>query len=298
MLKVLLWVVSKDYRFLNGAINILDRQHNGLEVTNTVRGTDFSKVDGEDYEVLLVIGAKQIGMNRITQAARQLRLPEEKLLGDWIVNIPGFTLEKYRQLQRSHLSIFSRNCFGGLISNALGLPFRSPFVNITITDKDFVRFMRHPRIYMEEELIFSSKKFSKYNGYDVATFLCGNVPVEMTHYPDFDEAVKKWEERKRKINWSNIFVTMMTNSPEVLQEFDAFPYGKKICFVPFKSDLNSAYYINVEKAFQANPNISRERLRPGGFTWEIVNRSAIDLKFFYDPFDMLLYGKKTPLIDM
>ena len=207
-------------------------------------------------------------------------LPEEKLLGDWIVTFPGFTLKKYRQLQRSRLSIFSRNCFGGLLSNRLGLPFRSPFINITIKDEDFVRFMRCPRVYMEENLIFSFKEYHEPSGYDIAT-------------PDFDEAVRKWNERKQKINWYNIFVTMMTNSPEVLEQFDALPHGKKICFVPFKSDLDSAFYVPPEITkilVPPEPKIEKEFL-----IWETVNQSVIQMKFFYDPFDMLLYGKKTPL---
>ena len=32
MIKVLIWVVSEDTRFFNGAINILERQHNGVEL--------------------------------------------------------------------------------------------------------------------------------------------------------------------------------------------------------------------------------------------------------------------------
>lgn len=32
MLKVMLWVVSNDGRFFNGALNILERQHNGIEL--------------------------------------------------------------------------------------------------------------------------------------------------------------------------------------------------------------------------------------------------------------------------
>ena len=32
MLKILIWVVSPDDSFFQGAINILDRQHNGLEL--------------------------------------------------------------------------------------------------------------------------------------------------------------------------------------------------------------------------------------------------------------------------
>ena len=32
MMKIMLWVVSKDNGFLDGALNILERQHNGIEL--------------------------------------------------------------------------------------------------------------------------------------------------------------------------------------------------------------------------------------------------------------------------
>lgn len=113
---------------------------------------------------MLVVGAKEIGMSEITKAARQLRLPEEKLLGDWIVTIPGFTLKKYRQLQRSRLSIFAMNCFGGLISNTLGLRFLSPFVNMFFNEQEYIRFLRAPRVYMEEKLLFNKMGFDENAG--------------------------------------------------------------------------------------------------------------------------------------
>ncbi|MBQ7493128.1 MAG: DUF1919 domain-containing protein, partial [Selenomonadaceae bacterium] len=149
MLKVLLWFVSTDNRFIQDAVTILRVQNNGVEIVNKAAGKDISSLD-KDFDVILVVGAKEIGMNKITQAARQLRLPEEKLLGDWIVCIPGFTLEKYRKLQRSRLSIISRQCFGGCVSKMLGLPFRSPFVNLWINGEDFIKFLRAPSIYLEE----------------------------------------------------------------------------------------------------------------------------------------------------
>lgn len=80
-------------------------------------------------------------------------------------------------------------------------------------------------------------------------------------------------------------MTGYTESEEILQAFDTLPYGKKVCFVPFKSDLNSAWYINPE-------------IKHGVEFWDIVNRFGNSDPFYYDPFDMLLYGKKTPLIDM
>lgn len=301
MLKVLAWVVSNDGRFFNGAINILERQHNGIELVGVtanapiqlakngkkVNFIPLAEVDqgGGYYDVLLVVGARQIGMSEITKAARQLHLSEEKLLGDWIVCIPGFTLEKYRRLQRSRLSIFSMNCFGGLISHTFGLPFRTPIINMYLKDKDYIRFLRAPRVYMEEQLTLKEMVWNdafKYN-HPIATL--GNVDFVLNHYPDFNEAVKIWERRKARINWYNLFVTAYTEDEKILEKFDTLPYGKKICLVPFKSDLQSAWYINRDIA-------KKEHF------WETVNDFANGILFYYDPFDMLLYGKKIQLIDM
>lgn len=44
MLKVLAWVVSNDSRFLNGALNILERQHNGLELVGVTANAETSLV--------------------------------------------------------------------------------------------------------------------------------------------------------------------------------------------------------------------------------------------------------------
>lgn len=234
---------------------------------------------------MLVVGAIQIGMSEIVKAAKQLNLPEEKLLGDWIVCIPGFKLNKYRQLQRSRLSIFSMNCFGGLISHTLGLPFRTPIINMYLKDKDYIRFLRASRVYMEEQLTLKEMVWNdvfKYN-HPIATL--GNVDFILNHYQNFDEAVKIWERRKARINWYNLFVTAYTESEEILEQFDALPYGKKVCFVPFKSDLDSAWYINREVT-------NKE------YFWQAINDFANGNPFYYNVFDMLLYGKKTPLIDM
>ena len=191
-------------------------------------------------------------------------MPEEKLLGDWIVCVPGFTLEKYRRLQRSRLSIFSRHCYGSLISNFFGLPFRSPFVNLSLGDEDFVRFMRQP----------------------FPVLSLGDIILNMKHYTSTDEAVAKWNERKTRINWYNLLAIGFANSEKILEQFDELPYGKKVCFVSFKSDLDSAWYINPDIDKQATDLRGRIDSFGGG-------------KFFYyDLFDMLLYGKKTPLIEM
>lgn len=100
MLKVLIWQVSDDTRLKDKAIKILEQQHNGIEIVGESVNENIAKVDGEgQYDVLLCVGAKKAGsMSKVTADAHKLGLPEEKLLGDWIVTIPGFTLQKYRHL--------------------------------------------------------------------------------------------------------------------------------------------------------------------------------------------------------
>ena len=226
-------------------------------------------------------------MSKVTKDAAQLNLPEEKLLGDWIVCIPGFTLEKYRQLQRSHLSIFAMNCFGGVISNTLGLPFRAPFINLWFRQHEYIRLLRAPRVYMEEELIFKTNGYEGNLKREYPIVILGNIDVMMNHYINFDEAKSHWNKRRQRINWYNLFVTMYTEDEKTLEQFNELPYGKKVCFVPFKSDLDSAWYINPEI----------DIITPKNFGVNVLH-FGYGNPFYYDIFDMLLYGKKTPLIDM
>ena len=224
-------------------------------------------------------------MSGITQVARRFNLPEEKLLGDWIVCVPGFTLDKYRRLQRSRLSIISMNCFGGLLSHTLGLPFRSPFVNMFLDEKDFLRLVQSLQAFMEKNLTLKEMKWNEVLKFNYPIVKLGDVDIVMNHYPGFDEAVSKWNKRKARINWSNLFVTMYTEDEKISREFDALPYEKKVCFVPFKSDLDSAWQINSAS-------------QKGIEFWRFINSFGSGRPFFYDPFDMLLYGKKTQLIEM
>ena len=230
-------------------------------------------------------------MSEVVKFAKSINLDVDKLLGDWIVCIPGFTLKKYRQLQHSKLSMFSQNCFGGFISNTLGLPFNSPFVNLWLMADDFIRFLQNPKIYIEAQPIFEKlrdKSNEAPNGYPVVSL--GNIYLNMMHYHNADEALKKWNERKQRINWYNIIMIASAENEEMLEKFNALPYGKKVCFTSFKNELESAFYINkdfTDKFFNRNVE-----------NWEVWGKFAQGEIFYYDVFDMLLYGKKTQLIDM
>ena len=169
------------------------------------------------------------------------------------------------------------------MSHTLGLPFRSPLVNSFFKEREYLRFLRSPHLYLEEDLIFKEMKVESNTKADYPVFTLGNIDMHFNHYDKMDEA--KFNERKKKINWYNLFVEMFTEDEKVLEQFDALPYGKKVCFVPFKSDLDSAWYVN--------PNFIK-----GKAFWDIVHDYSRGISFYYDPFDMLLYGKKSQLINM
>lgn len=293
MLKILIWQVSGDTAFKDKALKILEKQNDGIEIVGAMTSNAPLKVDFVgNYDVLLVVGAKKADifkkaeMSAVRKTAAQLNLPVEKILGDWIVCIPGFTLEKYRKLQQSRLSIFSVNCFGGDLSNRLNLTFRSPFVNLYLSNEDFIKFMREPHTYLEKPLTYHGQKFDSKKTFQFPIAKCADILLNMMHYKNFEESVEAWERRKPRINWDNIFVIMWTESSKILEQFDELPYEKKACFVPFKSDLNSAWYVNRD--------LDKKSKR---FVDVFINFAKGRL-FYYDLFDMLLYGKKTPLIDM
>ena len=72
---------------------------------------------------------------------------------------------------------------------------------------------------------------------------------------------------------------MHTSSPAVLERFDCLPYAKKVCFVPFETELESGFYVNP-----ADGNLLHAA--EGILSGEVQS---------YDVWDLLLYGKKKQL---
>ena len=71
--------------------------------------------------------------------------------------------------------------------------------------------------------------------------------IDFVHYDTFSEAVRKWEERKKRINWDNIFIVGTEKdgcSYEMIQRFDRLPYKNKVIFTHVEyPEFSSAYYI-------------------------------------------------------
>lgn len=111
-----------------------------------------------------------------------------------------------RQLINKDITFLTPNCIGGILFHDLGLRFMSPTVNLMMSQTDFLQFVLHLDTYLKGEFTFF--KHPEYIC-PCAILKAGGVPdltVHFTHYASEAEALKKWNERKQRINQGNMFV--------------------------------------------------------------------------------------------
>lgn len=164
----------------------------------------------------------------------------------WCNAIKDFEWELYKKRKRNKLkntdfTIIASNCNGTFIYYDLGLKYLTPTVNLAMPMDDFVKMVGNLRWHMEQEI-----KEVKEEGRCPAGLL-GDVRINFVHYETFEEGVKKWEERKKRIHWDNLFIIGTEKdfcSYETLQEFERLPYKNKVVFTKEEHpEISSAYYM-------------------------------------------------------
>lgn len=136
-----------------------------------------------------------------------------------------------KKLKNKDFTILCNTCIGGVICHDLGQKFLSPTINVYIRPHDFVKFLENLEEYLQMEVVEIPSKLK----YPVGKI--GDIPLFFKHYKTFEDAKKKWNERKKRINYDNLYV-MMTDRwccPESdLAKFEKLPYKHKICFTAKK----------------------------------------------------------------
>ncbi len=149
---------------------------------------------------------------------------------------------KRRKLKNTMPTIISSNCNGEFWYHDMGIPFLSPTINLSFDMNDYVKMLENLHWYMEQPILpFEDNRF------EFPTGMLGDIEIRFNHYKTFDEAVAKWEERKQRINWDNLFVLGIDGdncSYETMQRFDRLPYQNKVIFthIPYP-EIASSYYI-------------------------------------------------------
>lgn len=121
----------------------------------------------------------------------------------------NFKLRK--SLKNENITLISSNCVGACILNDLGVRFNSPFVNLWIKPKDFLKICENLSYYMKQSLTFIQIK-----GIDYPVALLGDVSIYFQHYKSEKEAEECWNRRVKRMNLNHIYIYIYASLIEMV----------------------------------------------------------------------------------
>lgn len=169
-------------------------------------------------------------MIRIKEILRKIRLQYNKIGAK----------TRYKKLKIKNPTIISNNCWGGIISQYLGIPYYTPTVGLYFFADEYIKFLKNFKYYINQKLEIIETKDSKYyqemiNKGHEQSFVgkLDDVEIVFLHYHSKEEIVEKWSRRVSRINWEYIifkFCDQNLCSEKNIYDFDNLKVKNKICF--------------------------------------------------------------------
>ena len=146
-----------------------------------------------------------------------------------------------KKLKNETPSIIANNCFGTMIYYHLGLRYMSPTINLFIKKDEYLTFVSKLREYLDAEMTEVTDTDTKY---PVGELVYDGKAVRIygMHYKSFDELKEKWNERKKRMDYDNLFIVLTTLvfTKSDAAVFDDLPYGNKLV-VTGRSECDRPY---------------------------------------------------------
>ena len=203
---------------------------------------------------------------------------KQKIIPLKVFELPNFDFNKYEQLLENTPSIISRHCWGGLLYNRLGLQFNSPFINLFILDKDFNKLSKDFSYYIKQELVFDREEYEHNLNRNYPIAKLDDIDIYFNHYENIEDAKKKWDARKKRINYKNLFFETTTESRKIAREFVSLPLEHKLCF--FRGKTKSRHAIDFSNFMRPHEKSSLGM---------VANKTANgEIPYFIDPVGLLL----------
>ena len=227
-----------------------------LDGYNIIKLTELHTVQ---YDFIIVMS--DIYFDEIVRELTDRGIERSKIISYRVLQIPNLDFNAYIDFKNSKVSIISNNCWGGVICRTLGIECLSPFKNLSLEDNDYIKLLNNFMHYMECEMKFLEYAYNRNSQKNYPVMLLDDVKVHCNHDTNPEDAVEKWNRRRNKINYSNLFIEMYTESKLVMEQFLRIDgYKNKLCFVPFETDAKNVYQLS---------------LYPGQSKfWETVNSNA------------------------
>ena len=168
-----------------------------------------------------------------------------------------------RQFKDLSISIISNNCWGSMtFYQRFGIKYNTPTVGLFISDTDFMKLCRNLRYYLSLDLKFikpsMSPAFEEVQNWSIAktdvhdysfpVAMLDDVTIWFMHAKSEEDAMEKWERRKRRMSYDNIIVKWSqryTQSTDIVNEFLQIPY-RKLGFVDKECPINSTELYKID----------------------------------------------------
>lgn len=107
-------------------------------------------------------------------------------------------------MKNEKYTIITFNCAGGVIYHKLYHEFMSPTINLFINNKEFIKFIMNIKEYMRYDL-----GFIEMEGINYLVAKLNDITIYFDHYKSNEDAKEKWNTRKKRINYHNLFFLCM-----------------------------------------------------------------------------------------
>ena len=149
-----------------------------------------------------------------------------------------YNIKLRQQLKTNEFSLFSSQCMAGWIYHRLGVEFQSPTINLSMTDRDYVRFINNLDYYLNIKLTDNGTNGKYPMG------MLGDIPIHFTHYKSAEEAISAWERRKQRIQYDRLYFILFDTVNDMISREDIVNFGKIKC--ANRIVLSTNYYPDIE----------------------------------------------------
>ena len=146
--------------------------------------------------------------------------------------------------------------------------------------EDFLTFCQNLPGFLKEEVQEVTDETANYPVGQI-TADGRTIRINFRHYHSFEEAKAKWNERKQRVDYTNIFIVLVVASgirQEDVTAFDALPFENKMLVVDRK--ITDSPSIVTHKVF------SQKNYRPGMI---LRYKTNVSLKRYMDDIDYVSF---------
>lgn len=242
--KILVWGIGQGYQKICNALRWNEEVGNFEVLACVSKDEGKHRFDGkklikpeEIQEFLfdyIVVSTEKYYQEIVTYAVEMLKIDRRKFLHGKIFDIPCFDWKRYLTIYKSNVSIIAELCYGGILSNHLGLPFNSPFVNVRVENQiGYTKMLYRLDYYMS-----ISPEIKATGGNEVCLGGCIEYPLlwyddivlHGFHYKDIADFWSSWEKRRRRYNQNAKILFRILYDENDLEEFDKLPVKNKVGF--------------------------------------------------------------------